>query len=637
MADFALIASDPPAGDVVDFALVGRCPGNQADVQLGVGEPPAGDAADLAITGDPCAGPIYAEPPVMVPPPAPGPDFNTRKGIAWADTPAHLVGRFRMLWGQGRAIDQAIAATWIRAQQQTAAWGLVAASFGRTDAHTGAVWGAGKAEQGSAPLAWKIGPPADTGTRAAWAMGQRRGAHASLPWQQGTPVVTKALQVWESTDIRRTTTARPSYQVPLGDRVDFALAQVLPPSGDAVDFQLGFVIESRTGTRTSNPFLQWSRAVKRDRKKVLPWGPGQQVARETLISYEIEPNAGDDPPVIIPPQGTYTVNNQVTVVRLPERTPIQCRALQASLDIDSAQWQVQLAISDAASFAALAPGSGGVREIEADVNGFVVQARITTARKSDVFGQPGWQLGGNGLSSELAEPAAAVRTYRQAGAATAAQEATDELAGTGWTLQWDAVDWVLPSGARSYRRQAPLQAIAELAETIGARVQPDPATRTLYVISRLPTNPVDYPSSNPDIAFPADTILRLDTQLQDAPEYNAVYVSGGQQGVSVLATRNGTAGDQPADDIQAALVTAVEAGQERGRVEIHGSGPLLQETLEAPILDVPGVALPGQLVEMTGALDWFGLVTAVDVAATINNDIINVAQRITVERQGDIA
>ena len=112
-----------------------------------------------------------------------------------------------------------------------------------------------------------------------------------------------------------------------------------------------------------------------------------------------------------------------------------------------------------------------------------------------------------------------------------------------------------------------------------------------------------------------------------------LYIFGRENGVNARVTRDGQAGELPAEQIVDDLITHVDAGRERGRVELSKAGDGAAVTLDLPLLTgsgQPGLLLPGQLVEVddiNGA--WRGLVTAVQITATRQS----VTQTVEIERR----
>ena len=103
----------------------------------------------------------------------------------------------------------------------------------------------------------------------------------------------------------------------------------------------------------------------------------------------------------------------------------------------------------------------------------------------------------------------------------------------------------------------------------------------------------------------------------------------GNQGVEVNVKRQGTAGDVPVGTVVDALITDVDAGTERGRIEIARTGDRIEQGLAMPVLAPVGVLLPGTLLRATG--QWTGLVTGVAITVQ-RGEALDVQQQVSVER-----
>ena len=62
--------------------------------------------------------------------------------------------------------------------------------------------------------------------------------------------------------------------------------------------------------------------------------------------------------------------NTISVVTLPDRTPIEMREMEISLDIDSFSWALTGELWGAASLAMVEPDQNGVKQVEVNINGW---------------------------------------------------------------------------------------------------------------------------------------------------------------------------------------------------------------------------------------------------------------------------
>ena len=178
-----------------------------------------------------------------------------------------------------------------------------------------------------------------------------------------------------------------------------------------------------------------------------------------------------------------------------------------------------------------------------------------------------------------------------------------------------------------------MQVIARIATTAGAVIIPDKNTDTLTIQPRYPASPWNWPETTMDARIvPASMVISLSASWQPEAEYNAVYVSGIYEGVSVNVKRQGTAADNPAPDIFEDWLTETQVNTERGRNELSKGGNQSITTIELPLTDTetaPGLIEPGKLVEVqdiTG--DWQALCLSTQIRAKM----AKVSQTIELER-----
>lgn len=76
--------------------------------------------------------------------------------------------------------------------------------------------------------------------------------------------------------------------------------------------------------------------------------------------------------------------NIITVVTLPDRTPIELNELEIELDIDSFSWNLTGQLWGASSLALIEPDQSGPKQVEININGWVwvfIIERYSTDRR----------------------------------------------------------------------------------------------------------------------------------------------------------------------------------------------------------------------------------------------------------------
>lgn len=342
-----------------------------------------------------------------------------------------------------------------------------------------------------------------------------------------------------------------------------------------------------------------------------------------------------------PRRRTYIVINDVSVVRLPDRAPIAVLDLALAGGADSWGWTVDMTLADASSLALLQPGSGGPRQIEVALNGylwtFVVEAYSGTRDHQ----QQGIRVSGRSRTALLAAPYAPARNKISELERSAAQLVDEELANTGYVAAYGTVDWLVPPGAWYYDATTPMDAIARVAAASGAVVQSDPAELEIQIRPRYPHSPWTWTETTPAHVIYDDVIINESLQVRSAPLYNAVVVTGelAGKGVTATVTRAGEGADLYAPQASDPLINTDAVAIERGRniIADRGEQAAIEHTLplfRGPVLPgQTGRVLPLDLVQVQAAGGiWHGQCIGVRIDVRVDNQAVVIEQTLTLER-----
>ena len=397
------------------------------------------------------------------------------------------------------------------------------------------------------------------------------------------------------------------YVQPRGDQLVFNLQPLdAPPQGNEVLFYFD-ALE-----------YDWVCDYDPGGGPVDPWNPPQ---------HEI---------IIIPAMEVYSMHNNISVVRVSDRAPVEVMAVSVTLDMSSWAWGFQATLGTREALNLVVPQNGVPVTLEVNVNGWLWTVMVENWRESKSFGKATWTVQGRSESAQLASPYAPAKTYLEANNRTAVQLVEQELQNTGWSVDWQPIDWLVPGGCYSYNNQTPMQAIQMIAEAAGAVIQTDATAKTLHVVSRYAISPWQWSQATPDVILPDSVIKELSRDYKPSPAYNGIYVSGQTQGgVTVFVKRAGTDGAIQMPQVVHPLITSREIGQERGRIALASCGAwesitLATQLAQAP--NTPGLILPGKLLQVVeNGVSWIGQVTGVNVAVSNQNGVY-VAQQLEVER-----
>lgn len=569
-------------------------------------------------------------------------------GVDWAtpdpDPEPGLTGPRKSVgvpWGRSESTSQRVASGWsgaprarhltsLRWDRASATGRRLASPWGflpRTAAATGVMWrprvgGAGRG----------IGLP--------WYSLPREGTGSSMMWGALKRALKSALVPWRSLS---------------------ALAH-----GRAVPFGARLRVQ-RQGRR-----LPWLQLLARERGWRLPWG---QAGRLPWVVLPPVPPDPPDPPTGIPPgnyvglnlgcpvlgiagfaplnlgvtacyavrprRRTYIVINDIEVVRLPDLAPIEVDSI--SIGGDAGSWCLSLSMSvlRPADLDLLKPTVTGPREVRVTINGYVHVFLIEDFERQRQFNAGGISVRGRSTTALLGAPFAPARSKTTTEARTVAQLVNEELEGTGFTAEYDTVDWEVPAGAWFYDGLTPIDAITRLAQASGAVVQSHPSLKQLVIRPRYPVSPWAWPESTPDFTLQDDIVTSDTLQVRSAPMYDAVVVTGEIQGKGVTA-RVGRASEPRtlyAAQASSPLINVEAAASERGRNILSDRGEQAAIALTHPLFSSPllpgqtGRVLPLMLGEVQEAGEtWHGLCTSYQLEARADDRAVVVEQTITLER-----
>ncbi|HIC8797782.1 TPA: hypothetical protein ACW72Z_000708 [Aeromonas veronii] len=332
---------------------------------------------------------------------------------------------------------------------------------------------------------------------------------------------------------------------------------------------------------------------------------------------------GSDAAIVIPTRRVYLVSNTAMIVRVRDGLDIPATAASIELDTDSWAWQFSAQIPRIAA-AALTDEE----EVSIHINGQQWDCVCDGWQSSQSFGRESATLTGRSRTAYLSPTHVLAQAVSEPAAATMAQLAAAVLP-VGWTLDWQAADWLVPAGFFSLDNQTPIEVVKYLAEAAGGFVLPHQRNRHLVIKPRYPTAPWQLDTAVADVAIPRAIITTLGSDFQPGHAANGIWVSGGHQGISARVVRQGTAGEQQAPTITHPLVCDVTAARAQGVVGLAKTMPKRIQTIELPLSADTGLILPGALLAVDG---WKGYNRGVRVSAAQQNRAMTVRQQLSVER-----
>lgn len=460
------------------------------------------------------------------------------------------------------------------------------------------------------PIAMTV--PADGACVAPWRIARPQGSRRRVPW--GVAGTADAVRVapWERFERSSPTRAALPWGVAaIADR-----AAVVPWG-------------AYRGRPRAGVVPIWAAPRQADIAAIAPWGilaahghplaavmpQGVPAGREWIVpwvrySRPLNPGWGvvtppDETPVdehgtvLVPILGAYIVINEVYLTRSADGAVLEASDLNMSIDVQSWTWGWSATIP-AAQLPLVRPAAyGEMVELMASINGNLVRLVVETIARDRRFASATLRIAGRGHAAWLSAPHSPVQTRYNAEARTAAQLLDEALtlneASIGWTVDWQAADWLVTAGAWSHTGTY-IDAATRLAEAAGAYVQAHDTDPTLRVLPWYPAMPWNWADQTPDIQIPEDVCEVEGIEWQDKPAYNAVWIHGAQAGRRDRIKRAGSAADNYAQTVVDPLATAPQMTMARGGRVLADTGRQAHISLRLPVLPETGLIKPGALV-----------------------------------------
>jgi hypothetical protein len=339
----------------------------------------------------------------------------------------------------------------------------------------------------------------------------------------------------------------------------------------------------------------------------------------------------------VPFRYLYHMQNIISVVRLPDRTPLPCVDFTIKTDCDSWCWDISGELFGPQAWSLVEPVAPNYYpyEIEVTINGWVWKFLLDIPTPQNKFADTSVSFSGRSTSTWLQAPYQARTTGIQSNTYTANQLGEQALANTGWSLIWNLVDWSVPGGIFSYQDASPIERLIQLAKPVDGCIYTHPNQPTITVYPRYPTPAFWWDFEVADLAIPDSVILNVQKEYEFETLYNAVRVGGTIAGVAGKCYIAGTAGDlelPPVTDILICDSSGV-AARARGEAELSVAGPGYSITATIPLTaagDPLGLSpiLPGTLIQIEGETSRVRSLTL-----TPNIDSGKVLQTIVSERR----
>jgi hypothetical protein len=346
------------------------------------------------------------------------------------------------------------------------------------------------------------------------------------------------------------------------------------------------------------------------------------------------PQPPDHQTITIPTKTGYTVNHSIIVKTVIGNHPVPLSRLSLSLDVDSFAWVFSGVLADKTALPLVTMTGNDPVQLSITIDGYEWIVIVESIEQSRSFGNLAINLKGRSLSALLGAPYQVPKSYTS-GSSITVQQIAESLLPTGWTLNWQCAEpWIVPANAYSFNQQTIIQALAQLAQDIGAVLIPSRNEQVLTIAPRYPVLPWQFHDVgiSPDLIIPESAIITVNTQSRTQSPINAVYVHGGQNGgVLALCRLNGTAGDVLAPTSSNNLITDVTAARALGERILAGMAtqPIISG-FSLPLGGDFALASVGWLVDV---MNERAIINSISIDAYIYKDAQSGSQELQVSQK----
>lgn len=369
--------------------------------------------------------------------------------------------------------------------------------------------------------------------------------------------------------------------------------------------------------------MPWGAATPVEVAVALPWAAAGIV--ESLGGPYVAPPAppggvevtpGDlTPGAVIPEATRYDQVHTLVVTDLRDGTVLAVDQVTLDLQDGSVFWT--LSASGAGDLFAVLTEGEQPATVEVNIDGLLWRFIVEEVNRPRSFASDRVSFGGRSLAALAGSPFQFEVNWLSDAPTTAAQIAVGAQVHTDLAIDWQIEDWPIPAGVLSFAG-TPLAVAQYVAQAVGAVVTAHRSDLSLTVQPRYPLLPNEWCSVPPDVAV-AFTAVETESYVRaDRPAYNAVLVSGQQQGAIGYVVLDGTSRSDMAPMVTDPLLTDVVALGQRGKSILGASGQQARVTRTLPVIAGVGVIERGALVRWDDPGDqWVGMVRSVNVQARL--------------------
>lgn len=323
----------------------------------------------------------------------------------------------------------------------------------------------------------------------------------------------------------------------------------------------------------------------------------------------------------------YMIENSASLSLL-DGTPLPCTSMQIETDYESWCWGLTATLLGRDAWELVQPNPLAC-EVKALINGMEWRFLLDEPKRNQAFNSDRVSISGRSRSAWLHTPYHRPFNVSQENARDMSQLAEAALDNTGWAIDWQLDDWLVPASMYT-SNTTPIQMLLKLAEVSGNRIYTHPHLQIITAHKRWPVASWLLDGQVCDISIQDSAIISKERTAIFSPLYNGCYVGGESHGVMALVRIAGTDGTllpgEPVTDILLCDNAGV-AARARGLNILSDSGPGVEVNAELPLHPDIGLIEPGKIVDLGGTR---GISRSIRITADSSG---NFRQSVSIERR----